>query len=142
MFEVETHETIPSFEIKKKYGLPYGYGRTVFGYSVFGDQGDFGYIFGYGLAEIGVHKYGAIDERTGIYQITHIDGKRKNIVFPYYWPKNPRTVAQQANRGKMTNAVAAWQDLTDEQKQNYNRKARGMQMSGYNLYLKNYLLSN
>lgn len=60
----------------------------------------------------------------------------------FYVPTNPQTEAQQANRQKIADAVSAWQALTDEQKDVYNKKALGKGISGYNLFIKNYLRSN
>jgi len=49
------------------------------------------------------------------------------------------TDAQQARREKFAAAVAAWQSLTPEQKEVYNKKAMRKNMSGYNLYLSEYM---
>jgi hypothetical protein len=57
-------------------------------------------------------------------------------------PYNPRSTSQQANRQDLTDGVLAWQGLTPEQKAFYNIKAKGKGMSGYNLFLREYLLSH
>lgn len=77
----------------------------------------------------------------GIYRTRVIYGKRYNEKLPIYSPFNPQTEAQQANRQKYANGVSAWQGLTDEQKDVYNEKAKGKRMSGYNLFLSEYLKS-
>lgn len=49
------------------------------------------------------------------------------------------TEAQQIQREKFADAVAGWQSLTAEQKKVYNERAIGKPMSGYNLYLSEYM---
>lgn len=78
----------------------------------------------------------------GIYRVRHRWGKVIQEKLPFYVPTNPQTGPQQANRQKMTDAVAAWQALTDEQQAVYNKNAIGKEMSGYNLFLQEYLLSH
>lgn len=78
----------------------------------------------------------------GIYRVRHRWGKVIQEKLPFYVPTNPQTGPQQANRQKMTDAVAGWQALTDEQKAVYNKNAIGKEMSGYNLFLSEYLLSH
>lgn len=81
-------------------------------------------------------------EEHGIYRVRHRWGKVIQEKLPFYVPTNPQTVPQQANRQKMTNGVAAWQALTDEQKAVYNENAKGKNLSGYNLFLSEYLFSH
>lgn len=58
----------------------------------------------------------------------------------YFPASNPRTEAQQANRAKMAAAVHHWQDeVEEEEKQEWNRRARGKHMSGFNLHNSYYL---
>lgn len=59
-----------------------------------------------------------------------------------YAPTNPRTEAQQANRQKIADAVEAWQGLTEEQRNQYNKRARFQPFTGYNLFIKEYLKSH
>lgn len=79
---------------------------------------------------------------SGIYRTDNVTGTTKVYREPFYITKNPRTVPQQANRQKYADAILAWQGLTNEQKQVYNKRAIGKGMSGYNLFLKEYLLSD
>lgn len=78
----------------------------------------------------------------GIYRVRHRWGKVIQEKLPFYTPTNPQTVPQQANRQKLTNAVTAWQALTPTQKAVYNKNAIGKEMSGYNLFLSEYLYSH
>lgn len=53
---------------------------------------------------------------------------------------NPQTVPQQAQRNRLTVAVVAWQALTLEEKDVYNKRGvRGYQLSGYNLFLREHI---
>ena len=69
-------------------------------------------------------------------------GKVKYYRKDYCIPKNPQSVPQQAQRAKITAGVLSWQGLTSEQQSVYNKSAIGKRMSGYNLFLKQYLLSS
>lgn len=77
----------------------------------------------------------------GIYRMTKVKDRRVCQRLPYYEPTNPQTAEQQAWRANFANAVAAWQNLTEEQKDVYNEKAKGKNYSGYNLFLSQFLLS-
>lgn len=79
---------------------------------------------------------------SGIYRTDNVTGKTRNYREPYYITKNPRKPAQQAWRGIFADAVLAWQGLTEEQQNQYNQRAKGKRFSGYNLFLKEYLLSH
>jgi len=59
----------------------------------------------------------------------------------FYEPTNPQTVEQQANRQKFSTAVAGWQALTEEQQASYNIRAKYKNYSGYNLYIREHMLS-
>ena len=73
----------------------------------------------------------------GIYQKKHgIKGCYYRRM-EFYVPTNPRTELQQANRAKFAEAVLAWQALTQEQKEVYNKIAKYKQFSGYNLFIRN-----
>lgn len=54
-------------------------------------------------------------------------------------PKNPRTECQQAVRRTFSEAVHSWRQLTKDEKNEYNRKARKKRMRGYNLYISKYM---
>ena len=96
----------------------------------------------YGTRGYGAHQYGSGAKFFGIYQIRTRYGRRVQSLEKYYVPTNPQTVPQQANRAKFTSAVTAWQNLTSTQKEVYNKQAKYKSLSGYNLYISLYLLSN
>ncbi len=117
-------------------------GTSQLGYSDFGEDDLYFNRTGYGKVAFGVNKFGDIVMLSGIYRTNNVTGKTKYYREPFYITKNPRTPSQQANRAKMADAVLAWQGLTIEQKVVYNKKAIGKKMSGYNFFLKEYLLSH
>lgn len=64
----------------------------------------------------------------------------------YYIPFQPRTPEQQAGRSMFKYAVASWQALSESSKQSWNyyqdyRRRRPV-MTGYNLYISKFLLTN
>lgn len=91
-----------------------------------------------------IGKFGDPDPRgvLGIYQIRTRYGTQVQVKMVFYTPTNPQTGPQQAWRGTFADAVAGWQALTPAQKEVYNNKAKYKSYSGYNLYLREYLLSN
>lgn len=105
-------------------------------------RGKVGAPSAYGTAGYGIFKYGAGAKFMGIYKIVVINGKQTQIREDYYVPTNPQTESQQANRQKLTNGVTAWQALTSSAKSVYNERAKYKKLSGYNLFLKEYLLSH
>ena len=96
----------------------------------------------YGEREYGKLRYGESDKFYGIYQIRATAGGQVVVKEKFYTPTNRQTAPQQANRSKLADAVLAWQALTDDQKEGYNKKAKYKSLSGYNLYLSEYLLSH
>ncbi len=57
-------------------------------------------------------------------------------------PRNPDTEAQRIVRRGFGNAVRSWQALTTDEKYTFNKRARYMNMSGYNLYISEYMKTN
>lgn len=105
-------------------------------------RGKVGAPSAYGYASYGIFPYGAGAKEFGIYRLWTRYPPQRIIKNEYYFPTNRQTVPQQANRQKYADGVAAWQTLTDEQKDVYNKRAEYKKFSGYNLFLKEYLLSN
>ncbi len=81
--------------------------------------------------------------------IKSLHGRIGNVVYyhvngyqyarSYAMPRNPRTEAQQRNRTTFAEAVRFWQQLSVPEKSWYNRRAAGMPLSGYNLFISMYL---
>lgn len=80
-------------------------------------------------------------EIEGIYQRQPTQSGQIVRKLKLYEPTNPRTEKQQAWRGTFADGVQAWQNLTEAEKSVYNKEAEGKKMSGYNLFLSNYLSS-
>jgi hypothetical protein len=114
-----------------RFGRNCEYGCSMFGYSVYGEEPVVLYKPPAGSFLV-----------SGVYRREHGLRGIFSALSNYYIPKNPRTEAQQANRQKMSDAVSAWQDLTPFEKNCYNAFAVGKKLSGYNLFLKNYLRSH
>ena len=55
-------------------------------------------------------------------------------------PGNPNTEAQQSQRTSFAAAVSSWRVLPDASKAEWTVRAWGIGTTGYNLYMKNYLL--
>ncbi len=81
--------------------------------------------------------------------INSISGRIGNVVFytrrgtlcvrTHVIPRNPNTYAQRIVRRNFAEAVLTWQSMTEDERYSYNRKARYLNMSGYNLFISNYL---
>jgi hypothetical protein len=54
-------------------------------------------------------------------------------------PRNPDTLLQRNVRRSFADAVKSWQFLTDEEKYKFTRKARRTHMSGYNLFISEFI---
>jgi hypothetical protein len=57
-------------------------------------------------------------------------------------PYNPDTEAQRIVRRTFGDAVRSWQAMDTDEKNKYNRKARFLNISGYNLYISEYMKTN
>jgi hypothetical protein len=85
---------------------------------------------------------------------TSITGRVGNIVFykhrgiqclrRYVIPRNPDTEAQRVNRYTFRDAVSSWKKLSVHEKDIYNKKVLKIKttMSGYNLYISEYMKRN
>lgn len=70
-------------------------------------------------------------------------GEKYQHRYPYFVPSSITHVNGDASRTCLAAAVLAWQNLTNEQQEVYNRKAsRRFRYSGYNLFIKKYMLEN
>lgn len=131
MSEQNIKNRLLSVEARKRFGARHTLGCMVLGESLLGDQG----IFPFPDDPVPI-------DIAGIYQIAHGGGKQFTRKLGFYWPKNTYSAIRQANRTKFANGVAAWQGLTEQQKNVYRKNSIGKGMSGYNLFLRLYLQSN
>jgi hypothetical protein len=78
----------------------------------------------------------------GVYKSHMKNGKLVTWRCALYSPVNNKTPNQLAWQAIYRAGVAEWKNLTKEQQQIYNRKAYGKHMSGYNVFMKEYLIAN
>ena len=130
-----------SINPRQRFSRPAEFGTMAIGLSRLGGE----YIgIAYnplGRAVFGDFAFGDYLQLTGIYQRQYSLTSKYIVRKDLYVSQNPRTIPQQANRGKFQDAVSAYQALTSEQKKVYHTRAVGKQMSGYNLFLREYMLS-
>ena len=67
--------------------------------------------------------------------------RRKNTqcIRTYVVPRNPDTISQRNARRSFADAVNSWQRLSVVERYKYSTSARGTNMSGYNLYISEYM---
>lgn len=141
MPEVQGIDKLFSITPARRFGLFNQYGTLQYGFSHYGEEDIFILFTEYGNSRYGVDKYANILCLSGIYRRDNVTGKLKYYRELYYIPKNPQSLGQQTHREKYAAGIVAWKALTNEEKEIYNQKAIGKRMSGYNLFLKVYLLS-
>lgn len=79
---------------------------------------------------------------NGIWQRRHTKTGIRSVKMKFYTPTNPQTIPQEANRSKFAAAMAAWGDLTDEEKAVYNKRAKRLSLYGRNLFVREYYSLN
>ena len=131
-----------SLKTRKKLGIAYTYGQRIYGKLRYGIEEPILGEAQYGIRIYSDTKYGNAKGFFGIYRVLSVLGKQVVQKREFYIPSNPQSGPQQSNRQKITDGVAAWQALTDEQKDVYNERAKYKKLSGYNLFLREYLLSH
>lgn len=84
-------------------------------------------------------RYDKLYGRVG--DLVHYRWKGKDCARIYVIPRNPRTEAQQANRKLLAQASVSWRELPETVKRLYNFKAmkQRCRMSGFNLYVSDYI---
>lgn len=142
MAKVESTEHVFSFGITGKLGHAWEYGEKINGMAQYGNREYQINKNENGVREYGKVKYGTNDIRIGIYQRRHKESKVIYNRLKFYIPKNPQTIPQQAQRTIFTNGMIAWKNLTQEQKNAYNKKAHKKHLHGVNLFLREYLKTN
>jgi hypothetical protein len=95
----------------------------------------------YGKEAYGKNLYGNSIEQAGIYQMRRCRVGMRPIKMKFYRPTANESEIQKDGRDKFALAVAYWQSLTSEQKEVYNQRAIGKPLSGYNVALREYMLS-
>ena len=138
--------------VQGKIGKPWQHGeeaflgRMNFGAAQFGNEGTLDEWALFGDMEFGVAIFGNTTnakaiQAAGIYQRRHCKEGLLTCKMKFYAPPPSRTEPQGLQRDKMGPPVAAWKLLTDEQKAVYYKRAIGLHMTGYNLFIKEAMLS-
>ena len=91
-----------------------------------------------------VGKEGAEDPLNvfGIYRRRPTKTGYTLVKMGFYTPTNPQTEPQQAWRLIFSNGVDAWHLLNEEEKEGYRARAKDLNMTGFNLFMSEYLLAN
>lgn len=74
--------------------------------------------------------------------ITYSFKRGQNIVKFFKASEDTHTHAQTLQRGLYSEAVSEWKKLTDEEKKYYDRYIRDNILTGYNAFIKQYILNN
>lgn len=142
MVEIFGFEKLFSFVPRKKFGPFCKFSTSQFGNSHFSDDDIYFFYSEFGNSAFGIDFFGNVVILSGIYRTDNVTGETLFYREPYYITRNPRTESQQANRQKFADAMTAWHDLTDEQREVYTKYAHKIKMWGRNLFIKEYLLSH
>ena len=105
-------------------------------------RGKFGYSGGFGRIAFGYTRLGWYSWYCGIYSKHYYYGKPFISRMKFYLPKNNQMEQQQLWRGVLASAVLAWKALDSETKISWNKRVQGRCMSGYNLFISEYLKSH
>ena len=130
--------------IKQDLGNPTQYGERAYGEEDYGAEEPVVGEAQYGNRIYGDTKYGNARGFAGIWQTRHrrthyltLGEKETGELYSrksrFYIPTNPRTEAQQAHRAIFSNGVDAWHLLSEPEQDEYNKKAEGRPLSGFNL---------
>lgn len=130
-----------SITAQKRFSKYSELGLSIFGFSNFGDEFIGLILKPFGRAVFGDVFFGDWYLLSGIYQLRNSKKGRHSCRINFYNYVITHEPEQQTRREKFEAAVAGWQGLTTEQKEVYNQKAKNKHYSGYNLYLREYLLS-
>lgn len=77
----------------------------------------------------------------GLYQMRRCKRGTVPIRIRFYDYVITRTPAQQEKRAKFRDAVAAWQGASEDVKSEFNHLAKSYHMSGYNLFLRRFMMA-
>ena len=102
-------------------------------------RGKFGYSGRFGRIAFGYTRLGFYNWYCGIYQKKYYFGKPYLSRMKFYRPTNNQKPQQQLWRGQIRSGVLEWQSFSTSQKKVYNIRAKSRGMSGYNLFLRDWL---
>lgn len=127
---VEVGQYIPADTLRKRMGLPNGFGWLRFGWSEFGDDNYYQ----------GVYQQRRNRKWNGVDGFNMISGPRNFIMKPA-WPTQPASALRDAQQAKFSTALGMWQALTAEQKKYYNTIASRRSRRGYDYFMSKTLKS-
>jgi len=102
-------------------------------------RGKFGWSGGLGRLCLGENRLGFYHWLAGIYHKKYYYGKPYISREKFHRSPNTRQPQQQAWRAIMRSGVLSWQHLAPFEKKFFNDLAKHRPLSGYNLYLKEWL---
>ena len=132
-------EKLLSFTAQNKHGGNCGFGNILLADTFYGDQPKYFSLYEIGAFILGDCHVGDVVEFNGIYRRRRSSGGTTIVKENWYVTKNPRTESQQANRGKFADAIAAWHELTPEDKNVYNIASVKTRGTGFNLFIRDYM---
>jgi len=130
-----------SIDASGRFGKPCEFGYLRYGWSNYGDEFIGIEYEPFGTSQFGETTYGNFFLLSGVY--AHRKCAEGNIIQrrSYSMPIITNDPDVQDSRDKFALAVARWQGLTYNEKLAYNRRSVGRHMSGYNLSIREYMLS-
>jgi len=120
MVIVTPDDAFISFDAKRKFGWPNGYGVAIYSWA----------------------RYGYEDDKAGIYQTYHGRNGLITVRKKFYAPLTPMSTAVHDRRAIFRDGVLAWQSESPTVKKQYDHLTYPENMSGFNRYLRLYLLSH
>jgi len=139
---VEFKERLYSADTKKRLGQPTYYGERRYSNYYFGKEQKKVTDDEYGKKYNGYTFYGDARTYEGIYQTRHYKGGKFTVQEKFYNPTPNYHATQQTWRGRFADAISAWQALTSQEKEVFRIKSSGKKMSGYNVFLHEYLITH
>jgi hypothetical protein len=100
-----------------------------------------GYPSNLGWNRLGQLGLGLELDGAGIFRIDSLFGHQYQERCPFYTQWKPRTANQISWAVKFKNGMAAWHDLTPEQKDVYNNAAKRLRLHGVNLFMREWMQS-
>ena len=142
MVLVEFRERLSSMDTRKRLGMPAYFGERNYSKSYYGQEHKKVDFDEYGKIFYGKRFYGESRTYEGIYQTRHYKGGKFTVKENFYTPTQTYHENRQVWRGVFADAVSAWQALSTSQKELYRIKSSGKHMSGYNVFLHEYLIQH
>lgn len=102
-------------------------------------RGKIGRSCGFGRTRFAYNRMGFYSPYVGVYSTYPTKNGRMTRLKKYHRPPLFNTVPAIMTRIHFAQAVGHWRMLTEQERQNYNKKAKRYKLTGYNLYISRYL---